>query len=269
MKWFKHLSGALNDNLIFDAVEKFGGDGYMVFFGTLEILADEFDIYNPGSCRLSIKKLTKSFQISRQKLTKILTYFDQKANEIQTKDKSFFVCFQKDHVIIKCNRLAELCDEHTQKLLKKNRESIGSQSGVSRDVEAEAEADKDKDIIANTVVNDLKPGGNGGEEKQAFYKNLKDALTRIQDKNPDPYFNQQVLIFLQSNTKANPNAIIHCLKSILKAPGEIKNPKAYLTAALKIEEGKYNARESERISSEHKMAPITLGAMIDGIGKRI
>lgn len=139
MKWFKHLTGALNDNLIFESIERFGGDGYLVFFGTLETIADEFDIFNPGSCRLSIKKLTKNFQISRQKLVKILSFFDQKAKEKQTESKSFFVCFEKDHVVIKCNRLAELCDEHTQKLLKKNRESVGSESGLTPAIEEEVE----------------------------------------------------------------------------------------------------------------------------------
>lgn len=141
MKWFKHLTGALNDNLIFEAIERFGGDGYLVFFGTLETVADEFDIFNPGSCRVSIKKLTKNFQISRQKLVKILSFFDQKAKEKPTENKSFFVCFEKDHVVIKCNRLAELCDEHTQKMLKKNRESVGSESGITPAIEEEVEED--------------------------------------------------------------------------------------------------------------------------------
>ncbi len=58
MKWYKHLSGSLNNSFTFDLVEKFGGDGYMVFFGTLEIMADEFDIHNPGLSCISIKKLT-------------------------------------------------------------------------------------------------------------------------------------------------------------------------------------------------------------------
>ena len=139
--------------MIFEAIERFGGDGYMVFFGVMEILSDEFDIFNPGVSRVSIKKLTKTFLISRQKLTKILTFFDQKANEIQTKNKSFFVTFEKDYVIINCSRLAMLCDEHTQKLLNKNRESIGSQSGATPPTEVRSKKKdlESKDLKAQTA----------------------------------------------------------------------------------------------------------------------
>ncbi len=141
MKWFKHLTGALNDNLIFEAIERFGGDGYLVFFGTLEIMADEFDVHNPGVSRISIKKLTQNFQLSRQKLVKILSFFDEKAKIKSIKNKSFFVSFEKDHVIIKCSRLAELCDEHTRKTLRKTPESVRSESGKSPSIEEEVEVE--------------------------------------------------------------------------------------------------------------------------------
>lgn len=42
MKWFKHISDSLDDPFIFDIVNQFGGDGYLVFFGILEIYAREF-----------------------------------------------------------------------------------------------------------------------------------------------------------------------------------------------------------------------------------
>lgn len=153
MKWFKHLTGALNDNLIFEAIERFGAEGYLVFFGTLEIMADEFDLKNPGVNRISIKKLTKNFQISARKLTKILQFFDKKAKE-NCEKKSFFVCFEKDNVVIKCNRLTELCDEYTQKEIKKNRDFVGTKSGITpvqeEEVEEEVE-DKDKEESINTL----------------------------------------------------------------------------------------------------------------------
>jgi len=131
MKWFKHLSGSLNDDLIFEAIEKFGSDGYLVFFGTLEIMSDEFNINNPGVNRISIKKLTKNFQLSRQKTLKILSFFDQKANENQQKKKSFFVQFEKKHVVVKCNRLAELSDNHTKKLLNDTTKLLQSENEVT------------------------------------------------------------------------------------------------------------------------------------------
>jgi len=124
MKWFKHLSGSLNNSFVSELIEKFGGDGYLVFFGVLELMSDEFDIYNPGVVRLRIKKLTQNFQLSRQKTIKILSFCDQKANETQTKDVAFFVEFYKNHIVVNCNKLAKLCDNHTQKLIKDTLKSL-------------------------------------------------------------------------------------------------------------------------------------------------
>lgn len=118
MKWFKHLSGSLNDSVIFEAIERFGSDAYVVFFGTLELMADEFDIHKPGVSRISIKKMTKNFQLSRQKTVKILSFFDQKAKEKPQENISFFVSIGKTHVVITCWKLKELCDEWTKKKLK-------------------------------------------------------------------------------------------------------------------------------------------------------
>lgn len=42
MKWYKHISDSLDDPFIFDLVDHFGGDGYLVFFGVLEIYAREY-----------------------------------------------------------------------------------------------------------------------------------------------------------------------------------------------------------------------------------
>lgn len=42
MQWFKHQSNARHDPFIFDLCRQFGGDGYFVYFGTVEIYADGF-----------------------------------------------------------------------------------------------------------------------------------------------------------------------------------------------------------------------------------
>jgi len=42
MKWFKHISDSLDDPFIFDLMNKFEADGYLVFFGVLEIYSREF-----------------------------------------------------------------------------------------------------------------------------------------------------------------------------------------------------------------------------------
>ena len=42
MKWFKHISDSLDDPFIFELLDLFGADGYLVFFGVLEIYSREF-----------------------------------------------------------------------------------------------------------------------------------------------------------------------------------------------------------------------------------
>ena len=131
MKWYKHLSGSLNNSFISELIERFSGDGYLVFFGVLELMADEFDIYNPGVVKLRIKKLTQNLQLSRQKTLKILRFCDQKANENPKKDVAFFVDIQKNHVTINCRKLAKLCDNHTQKLIKDTLKLLPSEKEVT------------------------------------------------------------------------------------------------------------------------------------------
>jgi hypothetical protein len=112
------MAQSLNDPIIFESIAKFGGDGYLAFFGTLELMADEFDIYHPGVMTFSWRFLHKNLQISRQKLTRIYTFFDEKAKENKTKDKGFLVNINCDGVSINCKKLADLCDTHTQKVLR-------------------------------------------------------------------------------------------------------------------------------------------------------
>lgn len=126
MKWFKHLSGSLKDSIIFEAVEKFGGDGYLVFFGTLEIMADEFDIYQPDRVTVSLKKMTNLLQLSRQKTVRILRFFDEKAKKYSRENKSFFAEINETHVTIICNRFASLADTHTAHELSKTSKLLRS-----------------------------------------------------------------------------------------------------------------------------------------------
>jgi len=147
MKWFKHLSGSLNNSDIFEAIEKFGSDGYLVFFGTLELIADEFDPNNPGIYQISTKKLTKNLQLSRQKVIKILKYFHEK--------KRILIEEQGNYLLLNCPRLAELSDEYTKRQLKK---ISGQTPDECRDkllpieVEVEVEVDKDKTTSKQSII---------------------------------------------------------------------------------------------------------------------
>lgn len=146
MKWFKHLSGSLKDSIIFEAIEKFGGDGYLVFFGTLEMMADEFDIYQPDRVTLSIKKMTNLLQLSRQKTLRILSFFDEKAKKFQKENKSFFAEVSDTHVTIICSKFASLADNHTTNELAKTKKLLISDLEVTypQDIKKEDNTDNKK-----------------------------------------------------------------------------------------------------------------------------
>ena len=150
MKWFKHSTGSLNNSFIFELVEEFGGDGYMVFFGTIELMADEFDPLDPGRNTMSIKKLTKNLQLSRQKVTKILQFIDRKSRVFNQKPKitekksvGFYADINATHVELNCPRLKALCDDYTRRQL----QNMCEQSSDSVSTKKEKEKEIKKEII--------------------------------------------------------------------------------------------------------------------------
>jgi len=112
MKWFKHMSDSLSDPFIFELIENFGGDGYLVFFGTLSLMAAEFDINFPGKSQFSVKFLAKNFQISDKKLRKIFNFI--------TKKGKFFVEYCNGMYFINCPKFKDICDNFTRKSLSKS-----------------------------------------------------------------------------------------------------------------------------------------------------
>jgi len=244
MKWFKHFSGALNDDLIFEAIHLFGSDAYLVFFGTLEIMSDEFDIYSPGKNRLLIKKLTKNFQLSRQKVIKILQHFDQKAKEKRYKNKSFSIKFEKDYITINSEILKNICDHYTEKQLRKVRtESVQSpdivcpiEAEVEAEVEAETTAFKkqtlkfDKEILKNASSKKIKEDIN----------TLCEALyTSEKFKGSFAFVNTML------KEKKNPRAILHTLTRIMAEPQK-DHPWAYCKKIIEVENGNYNEADYTR-----------------------
>lgn len=151
MKWFKHLSGSLSDSFIFELIAQHGPAGYLVFFGTLELMADEFDIHNPGKNRFLIEKLTSKMQLSRQKTVRILKYIDRKARENLKKDVGFFAEIDGGYINLNCPKLKRLCDKFTRhelyNKLEFERKSDGSELEVNR--KQEVEEDKEKKEIKN------------------------------------------------------------------------------------------------------------------------
>ncbi|MDY6910770.1 MAG: hypothetical protein SVM79_00185 [Chloroflexota bacterium] len=148
MKWFKHLTTSLDDPFVFDLIDKFGGDGYLVYFGTVEIMAREFDINLPGICHISANFLRKKLQLSGKKVTKILHFCEEKGK--------IFVKIKGDELELNCPKLKEMADEWTQR-------KLGSRSGDTPKIlnhDTDTDTDTDTDITTTTTTEESETDSN-------------------------------------------------------------------------------------------------------------
>jgi hypothetical protein len=249
MKYFKHLARSANDNLIFEAIEKFGGDGYMVFFVVLEIYADEFNIRNPEICQFSFKKLRKNCQISAKKLTKILRFFNEKAEKNAGKQISFYVEFANDQLIISCPKFIKLADDYTRKkmqfLKNKNPDKLRTLAGKLP-----------KQTTDNRLeIKELDSAGHSGRSKNLIEKNYMAGLMdeiikkceRIEKLKKQIPKELNIFAWVQDkiNICGHPKAIVDSLDSVIERWPTIELPWAYATAIFKLKNGNY--WESEHI----------------------
>ncbi len=139
MKWFKHISDSLDDPTIFHLMKEFKGDGYLVFFGIIEIYAREFQTKNDWILTEKLSFFRHKLLISQSKLKKILS-----------KITTWQVSFTDDTVSIFIPKFKELMDESTIKKLREHEESFRKRSGIvpksaATDEDEDKEEDKDKE----------------------------------------------------------------------------------------------------------------------------
>jgi len=150
MKWFKHLSDSLNDPDIFDLIAEFGGDGYLVFFGTLEIVAKESRNFDE-SLTISWRFFAKNLQLSQKKAKKIL--------EKIAKTKRFEITFCEDSFSIFIPKLKELSDNWTSRIAEKKEEKtrklLQSNSEVTTAQEEEEEVEVEEEVRSRKELKHL------------------------------------------------------------------------------------------------------------------
>jgi len=121
---------------------------------------------------------------------------------------------------------------------------------------------EDKIREANTTPEQEPPVDN-------LMASLKTILDKTRERYPDERDQRKILVFVQANKRnMNHDAILHCLESLIKSKEKVKAIPQFLEAVLKIENGKYNARESETRSNDFKKAvlPTALMDLAKGIG---
>ena len=140
MKWFKHITDSLDDPFIFRLIEKHGGNGYMVFFGTLEIYAREFSVKDGWNLVVTLSYLKRKFNQTHRQLI---------VNPLQTISNSgkWKVKFNKDEITIFIPKFRQLMDESTLKKLREKEHSFRNRSGIvlkTDTTDADTDVDKDK-----------------------------------------------------------------------------------------------------------------------------
>lgn len=139
MKWYKHISDSLDDPFIFSLMEEFGSDGYLVFFGVIEIYSREF---SPKDGWI----LTGKLSYFRHKLLMSCAKFKKIMSKITKWEVSYF----GDTISIYIPKFRELLDESTLKKLREHGKSFRNDSGTipktkGTDVDKDGEEDKEKE----------------------------------------------------------------------------------------------------------------------------
>lgn len=108
------------------------------------------------------------------------------------------------------------------------------------------------------------------DEKTAFLKELKTAIDGTLTRHNSVQEQLEITNWITQHLRTgNPQAIIHCINQLLKAPEKVKKITSYLDAAFKIENGKYNAADSEKRCNEYKTQgiPEAVATFLNGLVK--
>lgn len=113
MKWYKHISDSLDDPFIFDLINQFGSDGYLVFFGVLEIYSREFK--TEDNWKLDVTQSYLTVKLHKRQSTLVIKIL----KHIQNSGK-WNVEFNDNQVIIFIPKFTELLDDWSQRKLRSN-----------------------------------------------------------------------------------------------------------------------------------------------------
>lgn len=110
MKWYKHLAKSINNPFIKTLMYEFGSDAYLVFFGVLEVYADNYKPSERWQLCVKTRFLRDELLLSTSKLQKILEKISQNPDE----EDRWEVNFNNDEVIIFIPKFRKLVDNYTK-----------------------------------------------------------------------------------------------------------------------------------------------------------
>ncbi|MBW2178803.1 MAG: hypothetical protein JRG81_00280 [Deltaproteobacteria bacterium] len=134
IKWFKHISDSLDDPFIFDLMDRFGADGYLVFFGVLEIYSREFKTKHDW--KLNVTRSYLSRKLNKRQSTLVMKCL----KHIQKSGK-WEITFNDEQVIVFIPKFTEIIGEWTRRKLRSP--SADAPKILKTEEEAEEEAEED------------------------------------------------------------------------------------------------------------------------------
>lgn len=133
MRWFKHMTGMLDDVFIVELVDKFGAEGYGIWCGILENYAAYANEVNCGDyVYIPWAVVTRKLRVSRAKVQRILDECATFGKLLQDKDAT--------SLVIKISKMLDLRDEWTERRQKN--------SGVTRELLGPKKQKQNTDITS-------------------------------------------------------------------------------------------------------------------------
>jgi len=258
MQWFKHLLGNKegDSQFISELVWQYGGDGYYVFYRTLEIMCLEFDIESPAENKFIFDVFFSKFQkISRKKLKNIHETCSEKYQESNGKRGISFKV-NGNSVFLKCCKLKTLADRYTQKELKnvhtKYAQDVHTQHTQSGDIDIDIDLDKDTTRLSREKCSTRKSKLFPKEDYDKVidsYKILKGVELRGNEYKPIQQAIKSMFI-----SERRPEQIIACMHFLEKSKDDWTNNWTINTVRIKLPEflaGKFNVKPKGLDLSRH------------------
>jgi hypothetical protein len=145
MPWFKHL--IKDSQFIDELVLEYGGDGYYVYYRTIEVMAENYNIEKPAENMFHWDYYYgKFYRISKLKIRKVLLTCSEKYKSSDGKKGIHFEEWQ-GYLFLKCIKLEGLADRWTKETVRKL-----SSDGTVDDrelcrIDKDIDKEEDKEVI--------------------------------------------------------------------------------------------------------------------------
>lgn len=146
MAWFKHLIG--DSQFVDELIIEHGSEGYYVYYRTIEIMAENYNIEKPAENLFHWEYYFAKFhRIHKNKIIKVLATCTEKY--ISTKGKKGIYSEERHkHIYLKCMKLKELADRWTKETVRKlsSNDTVASpqQDGIDKDIDKDIDKEEEK-----------------------------------------------------------------------------------------------------------------------------